>query len=494
MSAKLKILFLSLFILTMSTAAFAEGATATPRIINGTTASDGEFPFQVELMRDYGATYSVYCGGTLINSRWVVTAAHCITEVGEPTHVIYGTNTISPLDENQTMAVTNVYVHEDYAGETLVNGKYYMDHDIALLQLASDVNLTPMDYFAMAGNLGYVVGTMATVSGWGTTESGHSSNVLMKVDLPVFDQTQCTNIYNGTTNPVSDNMLCAGYTDGTADSCTGDSGGPLFVQNSNGTDTLIGIVSFGVGCAEDGYPGVYTNVSAYIDWIESKTGLTLAGVTSDTTPSLPYGMDSISSSYDIDETERVVETGTIDNDTVAVYVYGGSTVEDYSISTSSDFVSLTQDTLHKLRFKLTPSSDGEDAAVIIDFSGSGDDVADFNFYMCDVLTTLCSEVGTKNTSENWVRILVENNGDYDYNVEGLVSLRTAVSDRAIIDKIDADIYVTEDNTAGSIVDSISGGSSGGCSASGEGSAFSFFALLSLCGVYLLRRKLGIIRK
>jgi len=494
MFTKLKIMFLSLFIFAMATAAYADGSIATPRIINGTQATEGEFPFQVELMRDHGSSYSVYCGGTLISSTWVVTAAHCITEVGNPTHIIYGTNTISPLDDGQTVAVSNVYVHENYAGETQVDGKYYMDNDIALLQLASPVNVAPMDYLAKLDNLGYVTGTTATVSGWGTTESGSGSNVLMKVNLPVFDQTECENIYSSTTNPVSDNMVCAGYTNGTADSCTGDSGGPLFVQNTDGTDTLIGIVSYGVGCAEEGYPGVYTNVARYIDWIEGKTGLTLAGIASSSTPTVPYGLDSISSSYDVDETESVGRTGTIDNDTVSVFVYGGSTVEDYSLGTSAHFVATTQDTLHKLTFKLTPSGDGEDAAVIIDFTGSGDKVSDFNFYMCDVVTSICSEVGTKNSSGNWVRILVENNGDYDYNRSG-IGLRAAVSSRDIVDKVDADIYVTENNTAGDIVDSISGGGGGGgCSATGEGSAFSFFALLSVCGLYFFRRKLGIVRK
>ena len=494
MFTKLKIMFLSLFIFAMATAAYADGSIATPRIINGTQATEGEFPFQVELMRDHGSSYSVYCGGTLISSTWVVTAAHCITEVGNPTHIIYGTNTISPLDDGQTVAVSNVYVHENYAGETQVDGKYYMDNDIALLQLASPVNVAPMDYLSMTGNLGYVVGTLATVSGWGTTESGSGSNVLMKTNLRVFNHERCADIYNGTTNPISNNMICAGYTNGATDSCTGDSGGPLFVQNTDGTETLIGIVSYGVGCAENGYPGVYTNISQYINWLESKTGLTLTGVAMGSEPPSPYGVDDISSDYDLDTTERAEESGTIDNDTVAVYVYGGDTVEDYGITTSAHFVSTTQDTLHKLTFKLTPSGDGEDAAVIIDFTGSGDKVSDFNFYMCDVVTSICSEFKTKNTSENWVRILVENNGDYDYNRSG-IGLRAAVSSRDIVDKVDADIYVTENNTAGDIVDSISGGGGGGgCSATGEGSAFSFFALLSVCGLYFFRRKLSIVRK
>lgn len=485
MSKIARLIILSVFLLSFSVQSYADQSVVFPRIINGTAAADGEFPFQVSLMKDYGSSYSTFCGGTLISDTWVVTAAHCIAAL-VPTHIIYGTNEVYPLDSNQTRAVAQVIVHSGYDESVDYN------NDIALLRLESAVGSQAIDYVSTTNVLNFTTGTMATVSGWGLTDAddgNSSSDILMKVDIPIYDQAQCVQDYSNTDAPVSDNMICAGYDAGGYDSCQGDSGGPLFVQNDDGTDTLIGIVSYGVGCATAEYPGVYTKVANYVDWIEQNTGLTLVE-TGSTAPD--YGLDSLDTTNGIDGGTVVEETATFQGDPVAVTIVGGDTVEDFSFSSSSHTVSATQDTISKLSFKLTPTDDGGDAAIVIDFTGSGDDVEDYNFYMCDVVTGICSRVNaTVNTSDNWARIIVENNGDYDYNKNGIYNLRSYVSTRDIVDKVDADVYITENNAIGDLT---GGGGGGGCSAAGEGSAFSFFTLMSLCGIYLLRRKLGIVKK
>lgn len=151
--------------------------------------------------------------------------------------------------------------HGSYNKETF-------DNDIALVHLKNEVLFN--DFMKPAclptKSSSFPPQKMCTVTGFGTLrEGGPQTTVLMKADVPIVANDKCSNNYG----PISDLKLCAGYDQGRIDACQGDSGGPL-VCSQNGKAFLAGVVSYGIGCARPGYPGVYANVKSFIDWIETK--------------------------------------------------------------------------------------------------------------------------------------------------------------------------------------------------------------------------------
>uniref|UniRef100_A0A8C8AIK8 Coagulation factor IXa heavy chain n=1 Tax=Otus sunia TaxID=257818 RepID=A0A8C8AIK8_9STRI len=224
------------------------------RITGGTLCHRGHCPWQVLIRNseDVG-----FCGGSLISSRWVVTAAHCLDLV-RPHHVTVGENgainTILCLEPPEER-------HARGANRT---------HDIALLYLSSDVvfNEYAVPVCLPSPSLAALLsaeGRTGTVSGWGATHArGSTLRFLMRVQLPIVSTETCQ---RSTARLVTDNMFCAGYSTEVADACKGDSGGPFTVSYHN-TWFLLGIVSWGEGCAEKGKYGVYTRVSNYIPWIK----------------------------------------------------------------------------------------------------------------------------------------------------------------------------------------------------------------------------------
>ena len=223
-------------------------------IIGGREAAVGAWPWQVALMADPSNGNTQFCGGALIESDWVLTAAHCVDTWGPGTlYVVAGRHRLSSSD-GEALPVSRIIVHAGWNPAT-------SDSDIALLQLGVSSTATPVSI----GAISYPPGTEATVIGWGLTipgDNSSASNVLMQVEVPVSTSAQCTDAYGSS---ITDSMFCAGKAG--SDSCQGDSGGPLMVAE-NGTDWhQIGIVSWGIGCGSTGYPGVYTKVSVFRDWI-----------------------------------------------------------------------------------------------------------------------------------------------------------------------------------------------------------------------------------
>ncbi len=249
---------------------------ARPKIVGGTAATMAEFPYQVLVLAD-----GYICGGSLIANQYVLTAAHCsVDDFGDPYsankfRVYVGLQNIGSLAKNnlnpyfQQRLVSAVAVHPSYDPDSY-------DFDVAVLRLNAavtpsvGVKVVKLATTAASFNPLYTASKMATVSGWGTTESGGEvSNVLRKVQVPMVSQRACNTYYDG---GITGRMACAGYAIGGKDSCQGDSGGPL-VTTQDATKIQIGIVSWGNDCALARYPGVYTKVSTVFPWIKAQAKL-----------------------------------------------------------------------------------------------------------------------------------------------------------------------------------------------------------------------------
>ena len=249
----------------------APAATAqrvTPRIVGGTAASTGEYPAQAFVL----INGSSFCGGTLIGPKQVLTAAHCVTDEGtgavlppDAFALVLGDNDVrAPIPDNENYSVTQVDVHEHFGTDASGIG-----NDVAVLTLDRDAKSDPgnpgVDTLKLVGpdqaSL-WAPTTMARIIGWGTTSSGGpaSFNQLLEADVPIVSDDDCRSKYAvGDITIDSNTMVCAA--DGTHDTCQGDSGGPLMVPD--GPDfVLAGVVSFGVGCADANFPGVYTRIGA----------------------------------------------------------------------------------------------------------------------------------------------------------------------------------------------------------------------------------------
>jgi len=243
------------------------GECETSRIVGGTKVlSKDEFPWMVSLQKRVvpGNQFEHFCGGSLIDKKWVLTAAHCV-ENRTPDRVLIGLTDLTEDESSsaKTARIERVFVNEDY---------YRLD-DIALLELKDELDGIELMYLNLDDASIETEGTILRVIGWGHTEEDSEtiSDELQQVDVPVYDEEACKTSYAG----LNDDQICAGYVAGGRDSCAGDSGGPLFHIDSSNRVAQVGIVSFGTGCARSEFPGVYTRVRNYINWIESTSGLNL---------------------------------------------------------------------------------------------------------------------------------------------------------------------------------------------------------------------------
>ncbi|MBI4350176.1 MAG: serine protease [Elusimicrobia bacterium] len=216
------------------------------KIVGGVAAEKGEFPFLVSL-QDLGGHF---CGGSLIAKDWVLTAEHCVTE-GVAAVVIGLHNQYDPAG-TERHGVKRIVPHP-------LRGS--RDYDYALIQLAGESKYAPI-----ALNRAEIKEKVDMVTaGWGTTtEAGSLARLLQKVTVPFVSGDKCSAAYPG---KITDRMICAGFENGGKDACQGDSGGPLFTDSGN-QRTLVGVVSWGKGCARPYYYGVYSKVNAVTGWID----------------------------------------------------------------------------------------------------------------------------------------------------------------------------------------------------------------------------------
>ncbi|HEX2131083.1 MAG TPA: serine protease [Actinophytocola sp.] len=235
-------------------------ADVQPKIIGGEETTIEENPFVVALTTPGGFQF---CGGSIVAPNKVVTAAHC-TEGSSPSDIQVVAGRTSLSGGGGTVAgVTDIWIHPQWDSGALVN-------DASVLTLDTELSQAPIALASPADGALYAEGATSTVLGWGVTDSGSPSDTLRKVSVPVTSDDTCSSAYPGSYDPAS--MVCAGLPEGGKDSCQGDSGGPLEGVTADGTRKLIGIVSWGQGCAEPNFPGVYGRVAAFHDLIQQQIG------------------------------------------------------------------------------------------------------------------------------------------------------------------------------------------------------------------------------
>lgn len=266
--------------------------TDTDMIVGGRPAEEGKYPWQVRLYANMDDQIG-FCGGSIIGAEWILTAAHCVLDV-RAVVVGYGST-----DRTKTTKIPSerIIVHPAYiAGEKA---------DIALIKLAKPIpNAAAIAYADTAQERALLpAGAKVTVTGWGaiwdfpafnnavqvmagrstlserkllSDEELQAPRKLHEVDVEVIDPAECKAVYEGLQVPafaIGETEICATGPGGGKDSCFGDSGGPLVVVADNERGyAQVGIVSWGPQCGNPLYPGVYTRVSSFADWIKQNVG------------------------------------------------------------------------------------------------------------------------------------------------------------------------------------------------------------------------------
>ena len=245
------------------------------RIVGGQEARQGAWPWAVILGRSraFGGGFQVMCGGTLLDEDTILTAAHCFDSIpGQqgPNMVRLGDHDITTPGDGATpvdISIARSIQHPGWNSNTLSD-------DICIVKLSRPVTYSRNIRRACLPDAykGKDLPTILSnpnpvIIGWGSTVSGGGSqNTLRQARVPMVTQQTCANAYSAISRvTIGDTKLCAG--DGTRDTCNGDSGGALLSNNIGGNYAVVGVTSFGVDCAREDFPGVYTRVDQYLEWI-----------------------------------------------------------------------------------------------------------------------------------------------------------------------------------------------------------------------------------
>jgi len=234
------------------------------KIVGGVETDENEYPWQVGLLQS-SSPGMPFCGGSLISSKEVLTAAHC-TVGGYANYVVLGEHDVNNANDGQK--VVRVCSRKDHPSYNSRNE----DNDFSVLTLCESVAFTndirPVCLPPSSGS--NYDNVNAVVSGWGTLSSGGSRpSTLMEVTVNTMTNSQCTGSSTAySSSDITSNMLCASAPN--KDSCQGDSGGPLVTETGGNQYTLIGVVSWGFGCAQSNAPGVYSRVTSQLSWINDQ--------------------------------------------------------------------------------------------------------------------------------------------------------------------------------------------------------------------------------
>ncbi|KAL1379220.1 hypothetical protein pipiens_003828 [Culex pipiens pipiens] len=235
------------------------------RIVNGTQVDIRNRPYQVSVQTYPGtADAEFYGGGSIIGPNWVLTAAHLFRGFVRLSWIGVRVGSSYDYEGGTVIDVAGMTTHPRY-------NRRNQDFDFALLRLTRPYTVDPIARpitMVATGAAGVADGTVCTVSGWGDTLGTADWDHLRLLDVPIVNHDLCRENYAESRLTITKNMLCAGYDEGLRDACTGDSGGPLVCNG-----LLVGVVSWGKGCAQPDYYGVYADVEKARDWIKNKTGI-----------------------------------------------------------------------------------------------------------------------------------------------------------------------------------------------------------------------------
>uniref|UniRef100_A0A6M2DW75 Putative trypsin-like serine protease n=1 Tax=Xenopsylla cheopis TaxID=163159 RepID=A0A6M2DW75_XENCH len=240
---------------------FPDGFPPEFRVVGGHSAKQHQFPWQVSLQR----SGSHFCGGSILNANWVITAAHCISGTSGY-QAVAGKHDLSKTESTEQRSnFKRTIVHKSYAGGVA-------PYDIALIEVATPFKLNDAVQTVKLPTRDEPHSGQVTLSGWGSTSTSSFPsypNILQTVDKPIVPYAECEKVLGGAgATPLHPTNICTGPLTGGVSACSGDSGGPLVQYNGNDV-TLLGVVSWGyIPCGGVNKPSVYTRVSAHLDWIQ----------------------------------------------------------------------------------------------------------------------------------------------------------------------------------------------------------------------------------